>query len=250
MKTDGEQGARFYRVRNHEKFQHYKRRNPPWIKFHSSAMTDYAFSSLPDATKWHAMGIAVLASQTDNHIPNDSAWVGRLICATEKVELMPLIGIGFLVECDCETCAGQDASKTLAACKQNASNMLATCKQSAMPEKRREEREERERESRAEILAHFEEWWLAYPKKVEKKECSEKWMSLHRDGDLPAPEALIEKLQHQTHEDRQWREGYIPNPLTYLNGARWEDEIDTRPTEDERETQRQHVKAMRDLGVM
>lgn len=145
--------VRFYRVKNHDRFQHYKRRNPPWIKFHASAMTDYAFSSLPDEAKWHAIGIAVLASQTDNHIPSDAEWVGRLIGATRKVEFEPLLSIGFLVICECSNCMR----------KQDASKLLARCKQSAMPEERREE----ERRDRAEQTA--------LPEELDTPQFSEKW---------------------------------------------------------------------------
>lgn len=101
--------AGFLRVRNWSEFQHYKDRTPPWIKLHRDLLRDYKFSCLQDASKLHLVLIWLLASQLDNEIPNDSAWIQRQIGVSEPVDLKSLIDIGFL-EC----------SKTLAPCKQSA----------------------------------------------------------------------------------------------------------------------------------
>jgi hypothetical protein len=70
----------------------------------------------------------------------------------------------------------------------------------------------------------FEEFWIQYPKKVEKKMAEQKWNRLPPEkqrlamADLPA-----RKLS------RLWQKDggrYIPNPTTYINGERWNDEIE------------------------
>ena len=38
---------------------------------------------------------------------------------------------------------------------------------------------------------------------------------------------IVADVQARTRDDRKWREGFIPNPITYLNQRRWEDDIDT-----------------------
>jgi len=80
-----------------EEFQHYKDRNPAWIKLYSRVLRDYDFACLQDASKAHLIQIWVLASQMENKIPNDSEWIGKQINATTKVDLTTLIKKGFVV---------------------------------------------------------------------------------------------------------------------------------------------------------
>ena len=46
-----------FRVKNFENFQHYKDRNPPWIKFYNEVLDDYDIGRLPDASKAHLFAI-------------------------------------------------------------------------------------------------------------------------------------------------------------------------------------------------
>ena len=51
---------------------------------------------------------------------------------------------------------------------------------------------------------------------------------------------IIADVQARARDDRKWRDGFIPNPMTYLNQRRWEDDIDTglgprRETAEERQ---------------
>ena len=95
------------------KFQHYKDRNPPWIKLHSEQVSSYKFELLPDASKAHLILIWVLASQYENRIPFDHEWIAKKISATESIDLERLVSDGFL---------------------QVDSELQASSKQSAIPE--------------------------------------------------------------------------------------------------------------------
>ena len=86
----------YLRVRNWEKFQHYKDRTPPWIKLHRDLLNDYKFSCLQDASKLHLILIWLLASQLDNRIPADPTWIARRINVNNKIDLNSLIKYGFL----------------------------------------------------------------------------------------------------------------------------------------------------------
>jgi hypothetical protein len=114
------------RVKNFEKFQHYKDRNPRWIKLYNELLDDYAFGRLQDASKWLAVGIWLLASRYDNAVPNDAAWIARKINATGPIDLDALVSAGFIEV------------------YQDASGVLADCSVSAMPEREREREEERD----------------------------------------------------------------------------------------------------------
>ena len=69
----------------------------------------------------------------------------------------------------------------------------------------------------------FNRFWDAYPKKIGKKACLAKWKSRRLAGQI---DRLLADIATRSASDRKWLEGFIPNPLTYLNGDRWEDEIE------------------------
>lgn len=131
-----------FSVKNFDELQHYKDRNPPWIKFYNASLDDYEIGLLPDASKAHLFAIWLLASRYNNQIPYDADWVGRRINASEPVDLPLLAKHGFIVP------------------DQDCSNMLASRKQDAIPEKeKRESREEREGEkSRARGTRLTDDW--------------------------------------------------------------------------------------------
>ena len=71
----------------------------------------------------------------------------------------------------------------------------------------------------------FREFWNAYPKKVERKKSLEIWK---RKKLSSMTLQIVSDLETRITQDHKWREGFIPNPTTYLNGDRWEDEITTK----------------------
>ena len=90
--------CQYLRVRKLSEYQHYKDRLPPWIKIHQVILEDYEFGRLPDSTKWHAVGLVLLASRLDNKIPADAEWIAGKISSSETVDLEALIEMGFLAE--------------------------------------------------------------------------------------------------------------------------------------------------------
>lgn len=84
------------RVKNFDALQHYKDRNPVWIKLYCSILEDYEFQQLRDATKFHAIGLMLLASRLNNRFPDDADWLAAKIGAGERIEVEILIESGFL----------------------------------------------------------------------------------------------------------------------------------------------------------
>lgn len=95
-----------FSVKNWSEFQHYKDRNPPWIKLHNHLLDDYEFEMLGDAAKGHLLCIWMLASRTKNEMPYDDKWITKKIGASSKVNLEALVSAGFLI-------VEQDASMML-----------------------------------------------------------------------------------------------------------------------------------------
>ena len=87
----------YYSVKNFERYQHYKDRNPPWIKLHRSLLHDYNFVILPDSSKAHLILIWIVASQTENKLPANESVLQHMIGATEPLHLNVLVNAGFLV---------------------------------------------------------------------------------------------------------------------------------------------------------
>ena len=72
--------------------------------------------------------------------------------------------------------------------------------------------------------AAFAAFWEAYPSKVGKRAADGAFTkALHRIGG-PNPAAVIMAGIDRAKLSRKWREGIIPNPATWLNQDRWEDE--------------------------
>jgi hypothetical protein len=86
-----------FSVKNWDEFQHYKDRNPPWIKLHNHLLDDYEFEMLGDAAKGHLLCIWMLASRTKNEMPFDDKWITKKIGASNKVNLEALVDAGFLI---------------------------------------------------------------------------------------------------------------------------------------------------------
>ncbi len=71
----------------------------------------------------------------------------------------------------------------------------------------------------------FSRFWAAYPRKVGKQAAKKSWSRLHPSEELT--QAILQAIEAQK-QSRQWRENngqFIPNPATWLNQGRWEDEM-------------------------
>lgn len=68
--------------------------------------------------------------------------------------------------------------------------------------------------------AQFDAFWAAYPVRKAKKDAERAWKKIRAET-VPSIMAGIERAK----AGRQWREGVIPNPATYLNGERWTDDV-------------------------
>ncbi len=71
----------------------------------------------------------------------------------------------------------------------------------------------------------FDIFWAAYPKKVAKVAAARAWKRLNPSDDLIAK--IQGALEIQKNSEQWTKEGgrYIPNPATWLNGNRWEDDV-------------------------
>lgn len=68
----------------------------------------------------------------------------------------------------------------------------------------------------------FDQFWLAYPKKVGKGAAEKAFAKARLNGHLPE---VLKSIESQKRSEQWQKEGgqYIPNPATWLNQKRWED---------------------------
>jgi hypothetical protein len=126
-----------YQIKNWTKFQHYKDRNPPWIKLHESVLASADWVMLDNDGRVLAIASMLVAAKNDNQIDTSEAgraYMQRVAYLPSLPDFKPLINCGFLVPCDPEMLA--DAST----CKR----MLAD----ARPEQRRAETEQSKTEKK------------------------------------------------------------------------------------------------------
>uniref|UniRef100_E6PQ91 Uncharacterized protein n=1 Tax=mine drainage metagenome TaxID=410659 RepID=E6PQ91_9ZZZZ len=70
----------------------------------------------------------------------------------------------------------------------------------------------------------FEAFWSTYPCKKAKTKAVKVWESLNPDAQLLA--AILTGIERDKQSDQWQRDDgrFIPHPVTWLNGRRWEDE--------------------------
>ncbi len=90
----------FIRIKNWETYQHYKDRNPPWIKLHRELITSETWVSLNDAGRVLAISIMLLAAASGNRIKDDLNYIKRVAYLHDVPNLSPLFKIGFIERID------------------------------------------------------------------------------------------------------------------------------------------------------
>lgn len=72
----------------------------------------------------------------------------------------------------------------------------------------------------------FERFWVDYPRKINKKNAQKIWDKLKVTPELY--QKIIVALDQQKKTDQWKNPQYIPHPATWLNGERWNDEVDVK----------------------
>ena len=99
------------RIRNWEKFQHYKFRKPPWIKLYREILDDSDWHKLCGESAKGLIMLWLIASEEDGYLPASDVLAFRLRISENRV-------IALLS--DCSKWFEDDASVVLASCYQDA----------------------------------------------------------------------------------------------------------------------------------
>jgi hypothetical protein len=106
-------------------------------------------------------------------------------------------------------------------------NSLLGPSQKSLPEQEpeRENNNHLEQEPALSATDAFDRFWQSYPKKTDKKKARQAWKKLKPDAAFQTRILAAIEAQRQS---SQWQDPrFIPHPSTWLNGRRWEDEVQT-----------------------
>lgn len=84
----------------------------------------------------------------------------------------------------------------------------------------------REQPSKTLAERRFDEFWAAYPKKVGKKAAQASWNKIKPDTDLHGKIMTAIGRARATEQWQRENGRFIPNPTTWLNQGRWDDEYE------------------------
>jgi phage replication O-like protein O len=78
----------------------------------------------------------------------------------------------------------------------------------------------------------FQRFWAAYPKRAAKKDAKKAWAKLNPQYHLV--QIILSKIEEFKKMEAWMKEKgkYIPHPATFLNGKRWEDELQAEELEE------------------
>jgi hypothetical protein len=189
------------RIKNWEKFNLYKPRNPryqkkmTWFKFYGTDyINDIEIHKLSFEQKAVLVELWCLGSESDGILPDNYEIAFRLHYPIEFIEKIvnELFTRGWLEE-----------------------NYKP-----ASIEKRREEKK-REDIYVVKTTNRFDEFWESYPnvRKVNKKTCLERWANKNLDAIADEVIGYVKKMK----DTQSWKDGFSPAPLTLLNQERWND---------------------------
>lgn len=184
------------RIKNWDKYNHYKHKSDmKWFKCYGrDLLNDADFMMMDDVKQVTIFKLWCLASESHGNLPQVSEIAFRLRKPIDFVEKM-------LKELDSWLVTGESLEQVY-------SNSLA-------------DKIRLDKDKIIKTIVRFDEFWNIYPpvRKTNKKGCLEKWKA--KDLDLIADEVIgyVKSMK----ETKQWKEGFVPAPMTLLNQERWDD---------------------------
>jgi hypothetical protein len=193
---------RVIHVLNWEKYQARHDKELPWLKLWGALFKRPWFQLLPDDEKFVTIVFLDLARQFNNRIPDLSEFKGYLKG-----------NYGVFME----------EERVFKLCKVLSHNEFLSDNTDDLQDKIRQDKTS-ESDNNA-LKASFQKFWGVYPKKVAKEAALKAFKKISPDE--PLLNKIVSSVQSFTQtKDWQKEDGqFIPNPASWLNGRRWEDEI-------------------------
>lgn len=91
------ENSEYFEIKNFSKYQHYKNRNPPWVKLYYDLLDDDAFIELSPEHRAYYMMLLLLGSRDLNHIKHDPKTLQKKMRLDHEPDLTPLFNAGLLL---------------------------------------------------------------------------------------------------------------------------------------------------------
>lgn len=91
----------YYEIPTWQDYQHYKDRDPPWIKLHFTILTSPTWVMLDDASRVLAIACMLIASRNHGRVPANPEYLKRVAYLSKTPNFKPLIECGFLANASC-----------------------------------------------------------------------------------------------------------------------------------------------------
>lgn len=206
------------RIKDFSKFQHFKDRNPPWVKLYRDILDDPDWHELDGESAKILVMLWLIASEDETKqgcLPDSRKLCFRLRI-TEKVLEQAVIKLSHWLE-HVDITVISDRYQPDAPERAGEETETETETEHSSPSAS---------ESPDDSFAHF---WEQYPKKVAKPQALKAWKKIKSRGHVLA-ELMAGLEQQKASGDWRKEDGkFIPHPATWLNGRRWEDEITGNP---------------------
>ena len=204
-----------YRIKNFEKFQHFKDRSPPWVKLYRDILDDPDWHELePEAAKILVM-LWLIASEDESkqgNLPEMKKLAFRLRIEQKRLEKLCIKLSHWLEQTDIE--------------------LISVGYQTDAPERAGEETErETERETdtcaasqRVPAQDLFDQFYAVYPKKRNRGEAEKAWKRINPNADLT--HRIVQAVKAACGRQDWQKDGgqFIPYPASWLSAKGWEDE--------------------------
>lgn len=206
MKIKTDDPLAFICLRNYDAFQYTEAGRPRrtgerrrWARLHISMLTSSDWIQSDAHTKVVMTTLIMLATQYQNRIPNDHAYISHLAgLAPEQVTgplkyLMGSTGKPGFIELTLDSKPDEGPTVKKAKPRPKGTDI------------------------------RFDDFWKVYPNRKDKKLARERWRT--NDLDKHADEIIAAVKVQAKHEDWTKQNGqFVPLPSTYLNKERWKDE--------------------------
>ena len=222
---------RYLQVKNWSEYQHYKNRNPSWIKLHVNTLNDRHFAALSLASRGLLLQLWILASENKGRVPYDLEEIRFRLRddSINKKDIKLLTEKGFL---KVKTDGDSDLQADDSTCKHSQAGAFQRREEKSRLEENREE-ESKEPEVRQEVqdlamqifghvppnIANWveyydDEWILLALKKSEGKRSArytKKILENWAKGDGP-PAKELKKIEYELHPDTTESTAKFPEP--------------------------------------
>lgn len=222
--------AKFIRIREWSKYQHYKHRNPPWIKLHRELLTSTTWACADDASRTLAIACMLLAAVNDNKIPADGGYIRRVAYLNSDPDFTLLEKTQFIEFIDDNGLLVIDASAMLADASKMRTNHASETETETEKSKRQKKPSSRCASTDSEI---FPKAYQQYPRHEAKRAANKSWYTavVRTATEQKQTFAEIEDFIYQrvmTYAACCKRVGkekkFIPHMATWLNQDRFMDD--------------------------